>query len=175
MTGSSPADRCRACGWLRRRAENLSAALLAVMFVAIMVQVISRYVVNLPLGWTDEVSRAAWLWLVLWGAAFIVRDRDEIRFELLHASVGPRLRRAMTVATALALVAILVAALPATVDYVTFMKVQSTAYLHLRYDLLFSVYLLFVAAVIVRQLVLGWRAVTGRDPAPDLSRAISGL
>ena len=79
--------------WLRRRAENISVALLATMFVALIVQVVFRYFVNMPMGWTDELSLITWTWLVLWGAAFVVRESDEIRFELLHASMRPSVRR----------------------------------------------------------------------------------
>ena len=39
----------------------------------------------MPMGWTDELSLIIWIWLVLWGAAFVVRENDEIRFELLYA------------------------------------------------------------------------------------------
>jgi TRAP-type C4-dicarboxylate transport system permease small subunit len=53
--------------------------LLAVIFVAFIIQIVFRYAFNFPVGWTSELSVAAWLWLVLWGAAFVLRDEDEIR------------------------------------------------------------------------------------------------
>lgn len=162
--------------WLRRRAENISVLLLATMFVSLIVQVVFRYFINMPMGWTDELSLITWTWLVLWGAAFIVRERDEIRFELLHASVNPFVRRCMTAIAAAALVILFAAALPAVFDYVTFMKVQRTAYLHVRFDWLFSVYILFAIAAIVRYLWIGWRAlVQGDEPPPDTTQAVSGL
>jgi TRAP-type C4-dicarboxylate transport system permease small subunit len=145
------------------------------MFAALIVQVVFRYFVNMPMGWTDELSLMTWTWLVLWGAAFVVRERDEIRFELLRASVRRGVRRAMTLVAAAALVALFVAALPAVWDYVTFMKVQSTAYLRVRFDLLFSVYILFAVAAIARYLWIGWRALAGGDEPSDEPSAVSGL
>ena len=161
--------------WLRRRAENISVALLAVMFVSLIVQVVFRYFVNMPMGWTDELSLITWTWLVLWGAAFIVRERDEIRFELLHASVPAGLRRVMTFASAAVLVGLFVFSLPAVWDYVTFMKVQRTAYLHVRFDWLFSVYMIFAVAAIVRYLWIGWRALIASGEPPARDQSISGL
>ena len=76
-------------GWLRRRAENVLAALLAVMFVAFIVQIVFRYLLNFPIGWTSELTVIAWLWLVLWGAAFVVKESEEIRFDLIYGAVGP--------------------------------------------------------------------------------------
>jgi TRAP-type C4-dicarboxylate transport system permease small subunit len=168
--------RLRAVGkWLRRRAENVSVALLATMFVSLIVQVVFRYFVNMPMGWTDELSLITWTWLVLWGAAFVVRESDEIRFELLHASVPPRIRRAMTVVAAAALVVLFAAALPAVVDYVMFMRVQRTAYLHIRFDWLFSVYIVFAVAAIVRYLWIGWRALFRQDAPIEEAPTVSGL
>ncbi len=79
--------------WLRRRAENVAAALLATMFVAFIVQIVFRYFFNFPVGWTSELSVITWLWLVLWGAAFVMKESEEIRFDLLSVAVGPRARR----------------------------------------------------------------------------------
>jgi TRAP-type C4-dicarboxylate transport system permease small subunit len=162
--------------WLRRRAENVSVALLATMFLALLLQVVFRYFINLPMGWTDEISLIAWLWIVLWGAAFVVRENEEIRFELLHASVRPGIRRIMTLVAAGALVILFAVSLPAVIDYVAFMRVQRTAYLHIRFDWLFSIYVLFAVAAIVRYFWLGWRAIVGREEhAPDPTKATSGL
>lgn len=145
--------------WLYRRAENLLAAMLAVMFTAFLLQILFRYLLNLPVGWSNELSAVMWLWIVLFGAAFVVREEEEIRFDLFHAGAGPRARRIATLLTAAALVALYAVSFPAVLDYVTFMKVESTAYLGIRFDWLFSAYLLFVAATILRYLHLSWRAL----------------
>src|SRR5262245_51993358 len=100
--------------WLRRRAEEVAAAMLAVMFVAFVVQIAFRYLFNFPVGWTSELTVALWLWLVLWGAAFVVREREEIRFDLIYGSVGRRPRIAMGIVCAVAVIVLYAAALPAT-------------------------------------------------------------
>ena len=67
-------------------------------------------------------------------------------------------------------------ALPATIKYVAFMKVESTSYLKIRLDILYSVYVVFAGAIIVRYL---W-AIVGilRGEAPeeiDITKTSSGL
>ena len=162
--------------WLRRRAENVAAAMLAVMFAAFVVQIIFRYFFNLPTGWSTELTVTMWLWLVLWGAAFVVREREEIRFDLLSATAGRRTRIAMGIVAGTALVVLYVAALPATYSYVTFMKVEKTAYLKIRFDALFSIYLFFLIAVIVRYLWLLSHLLRGREPEEaDQTSGSSGL
>lgn len=162
--------------WLYRRGENLLAAMLLVMFAAFLLQIIFRYLLNLPVGWTNEISVILWIWIVLFGAAFVVREEEEIRFDLIYAAVGPSARRIMFVISALSLIGLYGAAFPATIDYVTFMKVEKSAYLKIRFDWLFSIYLLFVVAVIARYLWLTWQALFGRAPEEfDPTKAASGV
>ncbi|HSV59593.1 MAG TPA: TRAP transporter small permease subunit, partial [Variovorax sp.] len=66
---------------LRHLADGVAAALLAVIFVAFILQIALRYLFDWPVGWTAELSVIAWLWLVLWGAAFVLRDDEEIRID----------------------------------------------------------------------------------------------
>jgi C4-dicarboxylate transporter DctQ subunit len=166
----------RAGSWLCRRAENVLAAMLALMFAAFILQIVFRYLLNWPTGWTNEISVMLWIWLVLWGAAFVVREEEEIRFDLFYAAAGPRARRIMFLIAAAGLVALYAVSLPAVVDYVAFMRVESTAYLKLRFDLLFSIYVVFVVAAIARYLWLGWKALRGEAPEEfDPTKAGSGV
>ena len=156
--------------------RELLAAMLALMFAAFILQIIFRYLLNLPIGWTNEISVILWIWLVLWGAAFVIREEEEIRFDLIYASVGPDARRIMFLIAAAALIILYAISFPATLSYVVFMKVESTAYLNIRFDLLFSIYLVFIVAVIVRYLWLGWQAMFGKAPQEfDPTKAGSGV
>jgi C4-dicarboxylate transporter DctQ subunit len=147
--------------WLHRRAENVMAALLGVMFVAFLLQIVFRYFFSFPVGWTSELTVAAWLWLVLWGSAFVLTEKEEIRFDLVYSAVRPRTRRVMAFLTGIALVALYGMSLPATWSYVTFMKVERSSYLHVRLDWMYSIYLIFAVAVIVRYLWILWRLARG--------------
>ncbi len=163
-------------GRLYRFAEAALAAMLALMFAAFILQIIFRYLLNFPIGWTNELSVILWIWLVLWGAAFVIREEEEIRFDLIYASAAPKARRIMFLVAAAALIALYTISFPAVFDYVTFMKVESTAYLKVRFDWLFSIYLVFVIAVIVRYLWLSWQAMFGRAPQEfDPTKAGSGV
>ena len=161
---------------LYRFAEFVAAMLLAVMFLAFLTQVVFRYLFNFPIGWTSELTVITWLWLVLWGAAFVVTEAEEIRFDLIYGGVGSGPRRVMAIITAVALLILYGMSLPAVVDYVTFMKVQSTAYLKIRFDWLFSIYVIFAVAVLVRYAWILWWALRGKDPEVfDPTKASSGV
>lgn len=165
-----------AVAWIRRRAENIVAALLGVMFVAFIVQIVFRYFFNFPIGWSSELSVIAWLYMTLIGSAFWLREDEEVRFDLITSRLGPRGRRVVGIAVAIAAVALFGIAMPATWSYVTFMKVESSSYLKIRLDVLYFVYVVFAAAIIVRYLGAIVRLVRGEAPAQaDITKTSSGL
>jgi len=155
--------------WVRRRAENVIAALLGIMFVAFIVQIVFRYFLNFPIGWTSELSVICWLYMVLLGSAFWLKESDEIRFDLVAGTLGPRSRRVIGILIAIVIVVLYAMSLPATLKYVTFMKVESTSYLKIRFDVLYSVYVVFVVAIIARYLWAAWSLARhgGHDAGTD--------
>lgn len=176
LTGGSVQALHYWAGWLYRRGENVLAAMLGAMFAVFIIQIIFRYLLNLPIGWTSEVSTILWIWLVLWGAAFVIREEEEIRFDLIYSAVTPKTRRVMMAIACLSTVILYAVSFPATIDYVTFMKVEKAAYLKIRMDWLYSIYVVFVAAVLVRYLWLSWQALRGKTAGDiDPTKAASGV
>lgn len=163
-------------GWLYRRGENILAAMLGTMFVVFLLQIVFRYLLNLPIGWTSEVSTILWVWLVLWGAGFVIREEEEIRFDLIYGAVKPKTRRVMMAVACLSTVLLYAVSFPASIDYVTFMKVEKAAYLKIRMNWVYSIYIMFVAAVLVRYLWLSWQALRGNAAGDiDPTKAASGV
>jgi C4-dicarboxylate transporter DctQ subunit len=155
--------------WLRRRAENVSALLLLAMFLCFILQIVARYVFNKPLGWTDEVSVLCWIWCTLWGAAFVLREKDEVRFDIIYSGVSAQTRRIFTIITGISAIVLFGIALPAVISYITFLKVERSAYLGVRLDYLYSIYAVFSVAAIVRYGALTWRAIKGSPPDFEIS------
>ena len=162
---SPPPTLHRAAAAFRRFSEGFAVFLMAVIFVAFIIQIVFRYAFDLPVGWTSELSVTAWLWLVLWGAAFVLTEDEEIRFDIVVGSVGPRARRGMAIVSALALLVLFAMSLPAAWSYVTFMKVESASYLKVRFDWLYSIYIVFAVAVIGRCAWIVVRELRGRTQA----------
>jgi len=114
-------------------------------------------VLRQPLGWTIEACLLAWLWIVFWGAAFLLDDHEHVRFDILYNHVTPRVRGFFAAVSAIAIIVAMIRAFPATVDFVSFMKIESTSLLKFRFDYVFSIYLIFSAVIILRYL---WRLVS---------------
>jgi C4-dicarboxylate transporter DctQ subunit len=152
--------------WLRARANNVAVVLIATMFVCFLLQIVFRYFLNSPLGWTEEVTVLCWVWVVLWGASFVLADRDEIRFDILYNALSPTTRRVCTIVSGIALIVLFALSLPATWNYVTFMKREKSAYLGMRFDYLYSIYVVFAVAMIARHARIVWDALRGAGGTP---------
>jgi TRAP-type C4-dicarboxylate transport system permease small subunit len=159
----------RVAGWVQRRSENAIAALLGIMFVAFICQIVFRYFLNLPTGWSTETVVVCWLWLVLGGTALALKEKDEIRVDIFTTYAGPRVRRAIAIIVAAATVALFGLSIPGTYKYVEFMKVERSSYLNIRLDGLYSIYVVFVVVIVLRYLWVLWRALSGQSLGDDLA------
>ena len=105
---------------------------------------------------------------MLWGAAFILSEAEEIRFDIIYSAHLGATRRMFTVITGVALVLLYGISLPADLQLCAFMKVEHSAYLHVPLDWMYSIYLIFAVACIVRYCWLAWRAIRGgQSPKTD--------
>jgi TRAP-type C4-dicarboxylate transport system permease small subunit len=155
---------------LRNTADGVAAAMLATLFSVFIVQIAARYIFNLPVGWTQEVSATLWLWLVLWGAAFCLRDEDHVKFDLLYQAAPTRWQRLFAMLAAVSIIIAVAGALPAAWDYVDFYKIKRSAVLQVRMKWVFIIYILFSVGLVARY-VIGLIAIL-RDPGAPPSRPL---
>ncbi len=148
---------------LLRSASNAFGVLLfALLFLVFVVQVVARFVFNTPLAWTDEAAVILYLWAILWAAALVCTDRENVAFDLLYQKAAPRQQRLMALA-ACALVGVLAAwGLPGALDYIHFMRREATPVLGLPFNWVFAPFALLLLALAVRY---AWRIyrLLGRD------------
>lgn len=139
---------------LRQVAEGISALMMMALFATFLLQIFSRYVMDEPFGWTLELCLILWVWIVFFGAAFILRSEDHITFDLLYLAVPAGPRRVMALVSAAAVVVALLWSLLPTWDWVSFLKIKKSATLHIPMRDIYIVYPLFVVSVAAAYL---WR------------------
>ncbi len=79
--------------------------LLATISIDLLLGVYSRYVLERTFVWYDEVARACFIWLVFLGAALAVRRGAHFGLHVFVDMMAPRLRRAVSLLTPLAVIA----------------------------------------------------------------------
>jgi TRAP-type C4-dicarboxylate transport system permease small subunit len=159
-----PTRGARIGGFLHRGAELVSAALFAAMFGAFMVQVFTRYVLNDPVTWTLELCSLTYVWGVCFTAGALVREREHIAFDLLYQHARPERRRWLALIITGLIVALFLAGLPGTIDFVDFMGRMRTLDLRIPFNIVFSCFVLFLVLTVLfgivrlrRLLGPGWR------------------
>lgn len=140
--------------WLRHGAEGVAAAMLAALFLTFVLQIFARYVLVQPIGWTIEICLMLWVWLVFWGNAFVVRERDHVTFDLLYLAAPARLRRIMALVSAAAIAVGLAVSLLPTWDYIDFLRIKRSSVLRIPMRDVFSIYAVFLIATV---LAYAWR------------------
>jgi C4-dicarboxylate transporter DctQ subunit len=150
--------------WLRGRAENVAVLMLAAMFATFLLQIFARYVLPFPIGWTQEVCQTLWLWIVLWCAAFCLDDRDHIRFDTFYLASPLRRRRILAILAAVALVAGLLWSAPDTWSFISFYMIQRSSTLELPLGYVFSIFGIFLAALVARYAVRAVLLIRGGSP-----------
>lgn len=139
---------------LRRAAEFIAVICFTAMFAGFILQVVMRYFLNSPVDWTQELCVVLYLFGVFWTAAFLLKEKDHVTFTVLYDLASPPIRRVMAAIGAIAIGGAFLVDLPGAWDYVTYMKANATPVMHLRFDLVFGVFILFMLAVIWRAGVL---------------------
>ena len=85
-----------------------AAALLVVLEILILsAGVISRYVFNAPLLWSDELARFLFIWLSMLGAVVALRRNEHMRLSVLVNRASPGMRRWLETTASLVVIAFL--------------------------------------------------------------------
>lgn len=73
--------------------EHLATGCFVAFFLVVLLQISYRYLLNLPLTWSEEAARALNIWAVFLGVAVAVRRGQHLRVDLLDSYLARRLPR----------------------------------------------------------------------------------
>ena len=145
----------------RHAADIVGGFLYVALFLTFIIQVTARFGFNQPLMWTDELAVILYIWVVLWGAAFMVPESEQVRFGLLYDLAPPKVQKLMHIAGHLMIGGLSAWGLPASWSYIYFMAREGTPVLDLPIRWVFLPFALLLVSLIVRAV---WQiAVTVRQ------------
>lgn len=100
MTAPARPDAFQAFVWAVAHFEEVATALLlAIMLGSIGLSVFCRYVLKMPLSWTEEVVLLCMVWVVFLGASMATKHKEHIVIDILLTVFPQRLVRAMEILT----------------------------------------------------------------------------
>jgi TRAP-type C4-dicarboxylate transport system permease small subunit len=136
--------------YLQSAAQFLGGGLFLALFVVFILQITARFGFNQPLPWTDEAAVVLYVWVILWAAATIVPEREHVVFDLFWNMAGRRTRLAMRIVCHLLVGGLAALAIPATWDYVVFMKRESTPVLGIPFMWVFMPFVVLMLSLVLR-------------------------
>ena len=134
----------------KQAADVIGGLLFSTLFVVFIIQVVARFVFNKPLPWSDEGAVVLYIWIILWAAAFMIREREHVVFDLLYHVAPPPVRRLMRIVAHLMIGGLAAWALPASWDYIRFMAREGTPVLGLSFMWVFMPFAFLLASLVVR-------------------------
>lgn len=181
--------------WFSRIADMIAAGLLAAIFVTFLLQIATRYFPKVityfdldyipslaairPLGWSLELIGILWVWVIFFSCAFVVREQDHVKFDIIYLWVSRKTRTIFTVISAAAVVAGMIYALLPTLDYIDWMKMRKTATVRNPFTggkipmrTIFSIYGGFMIVVAVRYAWLAIDTFRNGPPKTELELAM---
>ncbi len=154
--------------WFKKAANAIGGGLFLTLFIVFVIQVAARFGFNKPLAWTDELAVILYVWIILWAAAIVVPEREHVAFDLLWNSAGHRVRQVMQIVGNMLIGGLALYAIPATWDYVYFMKREGTPVLGLPFMWVFLPFVFLLVALVVRSGLAIWRAAKGEGLDAEL-------
>ncbi len=148
--------------WLGKGADRLAAAMFAAVFLIFNYKIFTRYFEHNEAVWADEVLVILFIWIIFWAQSFIVRDKDQITFDLVYRLLPPHARRIAALARFVLIGGIFLWSLPGSLSYIQFLWREHTPVLNLPLDWVYSCFGLFLVAVIVRCVFGVWKLLGAR-------------
>lgn len=139
---------------LKLAVDAVGIVLFLVAFFGFIVQVFFRYALNQPLAWTEEFTMIFFIWAVFWAAAFMVRIKGHVSFDVVYDVLPPGARRWCAIISMAFLLVAFLALIPATWDYMMFLTRKKSPVLRVPMWSVYGSYFIFIVAFTAQA---GWR------------------
>lgn len=79
--------------------EVVTAVIVFVMFLITVLNVIARYILKVPFGWSEEITMSLFVWATMMGASAACARNENLGFSLLVDMIPPRQKRIFQIIT----------------------------------------------------------------------------
>lgn len=87
--------------WAARFCTWLGTALLMVLSCVVLVGVFARFVLNIPIGWSEEIPKYCMVWLTFVGAPAVLYHASHVAIDGWYDALPPRARHLLRLLGAL--------------------------------------------------------------------------
>jgi len=118
-----------------------------IMFLVILVSVFFRYVVRHPLTWSMEITVVGFVWTVIFGACFTMRQRAHIKFSLIYDRLKPRPAAVFRMLGNIIIAGVFISLVYASWNFSLFMGYQKTAVFRIPLTYVYLPFVYFLCSI----------------------------
>ena len=85
--------------WIDKVFEIASTAILAIMTIFVCYQVFARYVLNSPSSISEPLSQYLFVWMIMFGSAYVYGSREHLTIDILKDKFGPKTNMVVEIIT----------------------------------------------------------------------------
>lgn len=119
-----------------------------VLFLAFILQVLSRYVFHHPFTWTNDLIVLGFCYAVILGACYTMRTHGHVQFTMLYDSYGPKVAAAARLLGNVIIIVTFALLLVPSFKFSLFQGFQKTAVLRVSLTFVFLPFCYFLLSVI---------------------------
>ena len=80
--------------WLDEHLEEYMVVILtSIMTILLFLQVLFRFVLNLPLAWVEEIRLYSMVWLCYFGCSLAIKKREHLKMEIITNFLRPKAKK----------------------------------------------------------------------------------
>ena len=80
--------------WLDEHLEEYMVVILtSIRTILLFLQVLFRFVLNLPLAWVEEISLYSMVWLCYFGCSLAIKKREHLKMEIITNFLRPKAKK----------------------------------------------------------------------------------
>jgi TRAP-type C4-dicarboxylate transport system permease small subunit len=87
--------------------DSICVVLLAAVMIVVTFQVLNRFLLGIPVAWTEEAARYFFVWLSLLGAVRGVRDNAHLQVDLMVRMLPPGFQKVLNILAGLTVAVLL--------------------------------------------------------------------
>ncbi|MDR0719105.1 MAG: TRAP transporter small permease subunit [Treponema sp.] len=148
------------------------------MFVTFVLQVFFRYIIRHPLTWSMEVIVVGFVWTVVLGACYTMRQRSHVKFTLIYDRLPPIPAAVIRMAGNIIIVVTFVSLVFATYKYSLFISFQKTAVFRISYTFIFMPFVYFLCSIVgytLSEIIEDLKVVSGKITDSNDHKAAGAL
>ena len=118
--------------------EILGTACLGIMTILVIYQVVTRYVFNRPSGFSEITAQYLFVWMIMFGSAYVYGSREHLTIDILKDKMSPKLYMIVEILTNICLfVFILFVCVEGGWQYTVGQKIQIDPTIHISMAVLY--------------------------------------